>query len=114
MTSSYGAPPGRWQADTPLPEKGLASAGASAASGHEDAHNAWKHIKSVVKEDGKGVDLYDLFYQGGSRENQYSHNPAGVRTAPHAPPGRCLGGPAYRPCAFCSPMGSCANAATCT
>ena len=89
MASSYGAPPGRWQADALLPDEAAANASKSAASSEAEAHNAWKHIKSVVKEDGKGVDLYDLFYQGGSRETQYSQNPAGVR--PDASNGaRCL------------------------
>ena len=82
MASSYGAPPGRWQADALLPVKAAANASKSAASSEADAHSAWKHIKSVVKEDSKGVDLYDLFYQGGSRETQYSQNPAGVRLLP--------------------------------
>ena len=82
MASSYGAPPGRWQADALLPDKAASNASKSAASSEAEAHNAWKHIKTVVKEDGKGVDLYDLFYQGGSRETQYSQNPAGVRSLP--------------------------------
>ncbi len=49
----------------------------------EQVSTAWKHIKTVCREDAKSADLYDLLSHS-VRETQYSFQPQGVR------PGRSL------------------------
>ena len=75
-------PPGSWQADTLLAYSRTAPAygrlGTDTDKADVDsASAAWKHLKSVVREDGKGVDLYDLLISS-QRETQYSFHPPGV------------------------------------
>lgn len=43
----------------------------------EDSSAAWKHVKNVVKDDGKPVDLHTLLTHS-VRETQYSLQPSGV------------------------------------
>ena len=47
----------------------------------DTASAAWKHLKSVVRDDGKGIDLFDLLISS-QRETQYSFYPPGVRAPP--------------------------------
>ncbi len=81
-------PPGSWQADTLLaysrnaPAYGRLGTDDTADKADVDsASAAWKHLKSVVREDGKGVDLYDLLISS-QRETQYSFHPPGVSPLP--------------------------------
>ena len=75
----------RWQADQVdslrAPRLSNTASGRSALTHSmtaEDSSAAWKHVKIVVKDDGKPVDLHTLLTHS-VRETQYSLQPAGVR-----------------------------------
>ncbi|KAK9806121.1 hypothetical protein WJX72_002210 [[Myrmecia] bisecta] len=85
MASSFGPPPGRWQSDSLEPFRGptlkVASpagrtAGKSSATEAADTDNAWKHVKTVIREEAKGQDLQDLL-SATVQETQYSLQPPG-------------------------------------
>ena len=81
------APPGTWQADTVLaysrtpPAYGRIASEDAEKADVDTASAAWKHLKSVVRDDGKGVDLFDLLISS-QRETQYSFYPPGVSDPP--------------------------------
>lgn len=80
-----GAPPGVWALDVgPRPHQQSPSAPAPRApeaADVEQVSGAWKHVKTVVREDAKSAELYDLLSHS-VRETQYSFQPQGVRPMP--------------------------------
>lgn len=74
------APPGRWQIDAGQPEAIVQSAVLTATPEANDLDGvsaAWKHVKAVIRDDGKSTDLYDLL-QNSVRETAYAPQAAGV------------------------------------
>jgi hypothetical protein len=83
MTAGFGAPPSGWQSSLGLGGLGRPQTITSiqpsgslpvALTDLESVTSAWRHIRTVVKDDGKGIDLWDLL-AGTVRETQYSFQP---------------------------------------
>lgn len=62
------APPARWQGDDQSAflsrGTGASSSLSSIKTSPESSETAYKHVKSVAKDDGKGADLLDLISNG--------------------------------------------------
>lgn len=82
-------PPTRWQADEydsyskPQSKQarqslqgGFGGANLQLATDVDTASNAWKHVKTVIMDDGKPEDLFDLLMQSGKQA--IDQTPAGV------------------------------------
>lgn len=81
MASSF-APPGRWQGELTQQHRDAQSAvlTTTAEAGDLDGVSvAWKHVKNVVRDDGKSTDLHDLLPRS-VKETAYSPQVAGVST----------------------------------
>ena len=68
-------PPGSWSSDVRPSPQGDAAARADV----EQVATAWKHCKSVARDEGRTPDLFDLLSHS-VREAQYSFPPQGVST----------------------------------
>lgn len=76
---SLGGPPLQWALDIASRHPEAPSAPSASGVTPAVAHDAWKHLKNVVRDgDAKSADLYDLLSHS-VRETQYSFQPQGVR-----------------------------------
>ena len=83
MASGF-APPARWQVDVghqSVPSQPAVLVATPEAGDLDGVSIAWKHVKTVIRDDGKSSDLQDLL-QHSVRETAYSTQHAGVRDRP--------------------------------